>query len=336
MKILVTGGAGFIGSAFIRHTLADTAHSVVNIDKLSYAANPEALAGVANNKAYCFERIDICDKGAVKSVFDRHRPDAVVHLAGETHVDRSITDPDSFVASNVVGTQVLLECSREFLQGNSHPDDADRRQGFRFLYVSTDEIYGSREHDEDVDEYAPYSPNSPYAGSKAAATHMVRAYSRTYALPVLITCSSNNFGPWQYPEKLIPVTILNALHGEPIPLYGDGSNRRDWLYVDDHVRALLTVLEHGEPGECYNINGGNEISNLELVKSICSLLDSLKPRINGDSYCALIRFVRDRPGHDLRYGIDGSRIRRQLGWQPKESLGSGLRKTVAWYLQMNR
>ena len=325
MKLLITGGAGFIGSALIRYVIANTSHSVINLDKLSYAANLQSLAEVENNKRYCFVQADICDHDVIEKIFSEHQPDAIIHLAGESHVDRSIAQPDVFITSNVTGTQVLLECAKNYWQQS--PQD-----NFRFLYVSTEEIYGGRSGNESVNESSPYRPNSPYAGSKAAATNLVQTYFSTYALPTLITCSSNNYGAWQYPEKLIPVTINNALKGIPIPIYGQGHARRNWLYVDDHVRALLTVLENGQPGLDYNINGNHEIENIDLVTLICQQLDHYQPAASGKSYCEQIQFVDNRPGHDLRYGIDDSRIRQTLGWQPIESFESGLEKTILWHL----
>lgn len=329
MNIIVTGGAGFIGSALIRYLIDNSDHKIINVDKLSYAANLRSLAEIEQHPNYQFEHLDICNRDAIHQVFQRYKPDAILHLAGETHVDRSLTDPDVFVQSNIVGTQVLLECARHYWLnlGNSK-----RKNRFRFLYVSTDEVYGSRSNSESVDEEAPYLPNSPYAGSKAAATHLVRSYFQSYQLPVLTTYCSNNFGPWQYPEKLIPKTINNALQGKAIPLYGQGSQSRDWLYVDDHVRALLCILEKAVPGQGYNINGGHEISNLDLVHKICQQLDQLQPGSQGQSYTSLIRFVDDRPGHDFRYGIDDSRLRQHLGWVPQETFENGLSKTITWHL----
>lgn len=325
MKLLITGGAGFIGSALIRHVITNTSHSVINFDTLSYAANLQSLAAVDENDRYAFEHGDICDRAAIEQVFTRHQPDAVLHLAGESHVDRSIKQPDLFIASNVVGTQELLECAKNYWQRT-------QSKTFRFLYVSSEEVYGSRIGDERANESAPFLPNSPYAGSKAAATHLVRTYFATYQLPTLVTCSSNNYGPWQYPEKLIPLTINNALNGLTIPLYDFGRAIRNWLYVDDHVQALLCVLEKGQPGQTYNINGNHEIENINLVTQICQQLDQLKPLANGSNYCKLIQFVNNRPGHDQRYGNDDSYIRNTLGWQPQQEFEKGLEKTVLWNL----
>lgn len=327
MKYLITGGAGFIGSALIRHLIGQTEHSVINIDKLSYAANLQSLAAVENNQCYTFLQGDICDQSFITNIFNEYQPDAVIHLAGESHVDSSILNPDLFVTSNVVGTQVMLDCARNYWRGiNKHED-------FRFLYVSTEEIYGSRTGEESVDETAPYRPNSPYAGSKAAATNLVQTYFSTYGLPVLVTCSSNNYGAWQHPEKLIPATINNAIKGLTIPVYGQGHDSRNWLYVDDHVRALLCVLDNGQPGQNYNINGNHETENIALVTQICNKLDQYAPAKNNDLYSELIQFVDNRPGHDRRYGLDDSRIRNTLGWRAQESFENGLDKTILWNLK---
>jgi len=327
MKLFITGGAGFIGSALIRYYIQNTKHQIINIDKLSYAANLNSLSTVDRDPRYHFEHTDICNRESIKQLLDRYQPDAVIHLAGESHVDRSFIDPNIFVSTNVVGTQTLLECSRQYY------DSRSTQQHFRFLYVSTDEVYGSRAGDETVDEKAAFQPNSPYAASKAAATHLVRSYFNSYQFPVLTTYCSNNFGPWQYPEKLIPVTIRNALQQQVIPIYGTGQQSRDWVYVDDHVLALDTVLRKGKPGEGYNINGGHEISNLRLVHRICDQLDFLSPAADGRNYRDLIQFVEDRPGHDRRYGISDQKIRRKLGWSPAESFDSGLEKTLLWHMQ---
>ncbi len=332
MKVLVTGGAGFIGSAVIRYLIDETEHEVVNVDKLTYAGNLESLTMVADNPRYAFERVDICDKAAVDDVFTRHQPDAVMHLAAESHVDRSIDGPGEFIQSNIIGTYVLLEASRKFL-ATASPAQGAR---FRFHHVSTDEVYGDLAHTNDLfTEETPYAPSSPYSASKASSDHLVRAWRRTYQLPVLITNCSNNYGPYQFPEKLIPVVTLNALAGKPLPIYGKGDQIRDWLYVDDHARALVTVLTQGEIGETYNIGGHNEMTNLDLVKNLCAILDELAPHHPDgiERYEDLITFVTDRPGHDLRYAIDAGKIERDLGWTPNETFATGLRKTLAWYLE---
>jgi len=331
VKILVTGGAGFIGSALVRHLIRHTGHEVVNVDKLTYAGNPDSLAGVAGHPAYCFEHADICDRAAMDRVFGRHRPDAVMHLAAESHVDRSIDGPGDFIQTNLVGTYTLLEAARSHLAAR----DPAGKQRFRFLHVSTDEVYGDLGKDDPLfSEETPYNPSSPYAASKAGSDHLVRAWSRTFGLPVLITNCSNNYGPCQFPEKLIPHMILNALGGRPLPLYGDGRQVRDWLYVDDHAVALCRVLEAGETGQTYNIGGWNEQANIDVVTAICELLEDLAPDKPGGvkRYADLMTFVQDRPGHDRRYAIDAFKIHEQLGWKPAESFASGLRKTVAWYL----
>ncbi|WP_110632927.1 dTDP-glucose 4,6-dehydratase [Salinicola salarius] len=332
MKILVTGGAGFIGSALVRHLLAETSHSVVNIDKLGYAAHPEASLAHHGQARYRFEKVDITDRPALEAVFERHEPDAVMHLAAETHVDRSIDDPMPFVHANMLGTATLLEVVRHYWRGLS----GVRRQSFRFHHVSTDEVFGDLGEDRQArfDEGSAYAPSSPYSASKAGADHLVRAWYRTYGLPVIVSNCSNNYGPYQYPEKLIPLMILSALHGRPMPVYGSGQQIRDWLYVEDHAHALTTIVTRGVVGETYNVGGGNELTNLDVVRAICALLEQLAPdKPHGvDTYDSLIRFVTDRPGHDERYAIDASKIRRELGWQPRESFEHGLRKTVAWYL----
>ena len=328
MKVLVTGGAGFIGSAVVRHLIGSTAATVVNIDKLTYAGNLESLTDISDDPRYRFERIDICDFRAVREVFARYRPDAVLHLAAESHVDRSIDGPRVFVETNVVGTYTLLEVSRAYW------DDLESasKSRFRFHHVSTDEVYGSLPAEGLFTEHTPYDPSSPYSASKASSDHLVRAWHRTYGLPVLITNCSNNYGPYQFPEKLIPVIILNALAGKPLPIYGTGDNVRDWLYVDDHAAALSLVLTSGTVGETYNIGGHNERTNLEVVHSICSLLDELSPDSRFRPHASLISFVTDRLGHDKRYAIDASKIRRELDWKPSETFDTGLRKTVEWYL----
>ena len=322
--LLVTGGAGFIGSNFVLSTLAATGEPIVNLDKLTYAGNLRNLDAVRGDPRHIFVQGDICDRPLVKRLLEQYTPRAVVHFAAESHVDRSISGPGEFVQTNVVGTFCLLEEARAYWPqaGNA----------FRFLHVSTDEVYGTLGPDDPpFTESTPFAPNSPYAASKAAADHMVRAYHHTYGLPTLTTNCSNNYGPYQFPEKLIPLMIHQALAGKPLPVYGDGRNVRDWLYVMDHCEAVRVVLARGQPGETYNIGGNSEKMNLELVRQLCGLLDELRPR-KGAPYAELITFVKDRPGHDRRYAIDASRIQRELGWRPAESFGSGLRKTLAWYL----
>ena len=328
MHILITGGAGFIGSALIRHLLNHTEHQVLNLDKLTYAGNLESLASVAEHSAYRFVRADIADSAAVSQALAEFQPDAVMHLAAESHVDRSIDGPAAFIQTNIVGTYALLETTRAYWMKL----DEARKATFRFHHISTDEVYGDLHGVDDLfTETTPYSPSSPYSASKAASDHLVRAWQRTYGLPVLLTNCSNNYGPYHFPEKLIPLVILNALDGKPLPVYGDGQQVRDWLYVEDHARALLKVVSEGAVGETYNIGGHNEQTNLHVVESLCALLDELAPRQSG-SYKEQISFVRDRPGHDLRYAIDASKIERELGWKPEETFSSGLRKTVHWYL----
>lgn len=328
MQILITGGAGFIGSALIRHLLNHTEHQVLNLDKLTYAGNLESLASVADNPRYRFVQADIADSAAVSQALAEFQPDAIMHLAAESHVDRSIDGPAAFIQTNIVGTYALLEATRNYwLQL-----EPARKAAFRFHHISTDEVYGDLHGVDDLfTETTPYAPSSPYSASKAASDHLVRAWQRTYGLPVLLTNCSNNYGPYHFPEKLIPLVILNALDGKPLPVYGNGQQVRDWLYVEDHARALLTVVSEGKVGETYNIGGHNEQKNLHVVESICALLDELSPRQNG-SYKEQISFVSDRPGHDLRYAIDASKIERELGWKPTETFTSGLRKTVLWYL----
>jgi len=337
MKLLITGGAGFIGSAMVRYVLRYTGHHVVNLDKLTYAANRQALADIRNHPHYAFERHDICDPATVAAVFARHQPDAVLHLAAESHVDRSIADAANFVQTNIAGTYTLLEAARNYWQGLT----GARKAQFRFHHVSTDEVYGDW-HGSDglASETSAYAPSSPYAASKAAADHLVRAWQRTYALPILVSHCTNNYGPWQCPEKLIPLVILNALHGKPLPIYGQGLAVRDWLYVEDHVRALYRVLCDSPVGETWHIAAYNAQSTLDVVHITCALLEELAPdnpharcATNPQGFAGLIRFVPDRPGHDLRYALDAGKIRRVLGWQPQETFASGLRKTVAWYMQ---
>ncbi len=325
-KILVTGGAGFIGSAVIRQFINDTDCSVVNVDKLTYAGNLQSLASVSDNPRYRFEKVDICDPAEVARVFREHQPDAVMHLAAESHVDRSISGPAAFIQTNIVGTYALLEAAREYWNGL----DASRKAAFRFHHISTDEVYGSLGDSGFFTEETTYEPNSPYSASKASSDHLVRAWHHTYGLPVVTTNCSNNYGPYHFPEKLIPLVILNAVAGKPLPIYGKGDNIRDWLFVDDHARALRLVLEKGKPGETYNIGGWNEKTNLEVVQSICTILDELHPQ--GAPHSKLITYVADRPGHDMRYAIDANKIARELGWKPLETFESGLRKTVEWYL----
>lgn len=329
MRILVTGGAGFIGSAVIRHLVGNTTHEVVNLDKLTYAGNLESLGSAADSPQYRFYRADICDALTLDRVFAEFQPTAVMHLAAESHVDRSIDGPADFIQTNIVGTYTLLEAARRYW--NSLEPAA--KSAFRFHHISTDEVYGDLEGTDDLFiETTPYAPSSPYSASKASSDHLVRAWQRTYGLPTIVTNCSNNYGPYHFPEKLIPHMILNALAGKPLPVYGDGSQIRDWLYVEDHARALVEVVTRGEVGETYNIGGHNEKRNLEVVETICALLDELKPAVDGCSYKELITFVKDRPGHDRRYAIDASKIERELGWKPQETFESGIRKTVQWYL----
>ncbi len=323
MKILVTGGAGFIGSAVVRQAIA-SGHQVVNLDALTYAACLANLAAVEDHPDYAFEHADIRDPAALAGIFAHHRPDAVLHLAAESHVDRSIDGPGIFIETNVTGTYNLLEAAR------SHWQQAGRPDSFRFHHVSTDEVYGSLGATGKFTEDTPYAPNSPYSASKAASDHLVRAWHETYGLPVLVTNCSNNYGPYHFPEKLIPVIILNALSGRPIPIYGQGENIRDWLYVEDHADALLRVLANGQVGRTYNIGGENEATNLDIARTICGIIDRLRPA--AQSHADQITFVADRPGHDLRYAIDPARVRAELGWQPSVTLEEGLEKTVAWYL----
>jgi dTDP-glucose 4,6-dehydratase len=326
MRILVTGGAGFIGSALCRWLIDTTGHDVLNVDALTYAASPASLAPVASNARYRFLKADICDAAAMAAAFADYRPDAVMHLAAESHVDRSITGSDAFVKTNVLGTHVLLEAARAYWNGLA----SEAAARFRFLHVSTDEVYGSLGPEGLFHETTPYDPSSPYSASKAAADHLAIAWQRTYGFPVVVSNCSNNYGPCQFPEKLIPLVILNALEEKPLPVYGDGSNVRDWLYVDDHVRGLLLVLEKGVLGEKYNIGGRNEQTNLAVVEQICDILDRLRPATAPRR--RLITFVTDRPGHDQRYAIDATRIERELGWRAEETFASGLERTVRWYL----
>ena len=331
MKILVTGGAGFIGSAVVRHIIQDTDNTVLNVDKLTYAGNLESLATVADNSRYQFSQTDICDRAALDQLFETFQPDAVMHLAAESHVDRSITGPAAFIETNIIGTYHLLEAARHYWNGLAK----DKKAEFRFHHISTDEVYGDLEGTEDLFlETTPYAPSSPYSASKASSDHLVRAWHRTYGLPVVLTNCSNNYGPYHFPEKLIPLVILNALAGKPLPVYGNGAQIRDWLYVEDHARALYKVVTEAEVGETYNIGGHNEQQNIDVVKAICNLLEELAPNKPEGiaNYQDLITYVKDRPGHDLRYAIDASKIKKDLGWVPVETFESGLRKTVEWYL----
>ena len=330
--ILVTGGAGFIGSELIRHLLSSSNHRVVNVDKLTYSGNLESLESINNSKRYHFEQIDICDEIEFKRVLIEKKPDTIIHLAAESHVDRSIDGPKEFILTNIVGTYTILEQSNQYWQSLQ----GEKKDNFRFLHVSTDEVYGDLNGTDDYfSEATSYDPSSPYSASKASSDHLVRAWHRTYNLPVLITNCSNNYGPYQFPEKLIPHIILNAIAGKELPVYGDGKQIRDWLFVNDHVRALMTVAFSGDIGETYNIGGNNEIQNIDVVKRICELLDELIPeKLNGlSSFSDLITYVQDRPGHDVRYAIDASKIKNNLGWTPKEDFFSGIRKTVEWYLE---
>lgn len=329
MKILVTGGAGFIGTAVIRHLINETAHSVVVVDCLTYAGNRESLAAFEKNDRFAFETVDICDAAGVARVFAEHKPVAVMHLAAESHVDRSIEGPWAFMQTNIVGTYTMLQAARNYWNGL----DEAGKAAFRFHHISTDEVYGSLGDTGAFREDTPYAPNSPYSASKASSDHLVRAWHHTFGMPVVTTNCSNNYGPYQFPEKLIPHVTLNALNGKPLPVYGKGDNVRDWLYVDDHARALVTVLERGRLGETYNIGGNSEKQNIEVVHTICDLLDGMVPGATSGQHRKLITFVKDRPGHDKRYAIDAGKIERELGWKPRESFESGMRKTVAWYLE---
>ena len=331
MKILVTGGAGFIGSALVRYLIEHTEHSVVNLDKLTYAGNLASLADIADNARYHFIQLDINDVAGLNAVLLQHQPDLVMHLAAESHVDRSIDGPSAFIQTNIVGTYNLLEACRAYWQQLAEP----KKSAFRFHHISTDEVYGDLHGTEDLfTEDTPYAPSSPYSASKAASDHLVRAWHRTYGLPVLLTNCSNNYGPYHFPEKLIPLMILNALAGKALPVYGKGNQVRDWLYVEDHARALYQVVTRGVVGETYNIGGHNEQQNIDVVQGICGLLEELAPTKPAGVafYRDLITYVKDRPGHDLRYAIDAGKIERELGWTPSESFESGLRKTVLWYL----
>ncbi|WP_273034230.1 dTDP-glucose 4,6-dehydratase [Spongiibacter tropicus] len=337
MKLLVTGGAGFIGSAVVRQLLANTGHSVVNLDSLTYAGNLESIPEKYIGDRYKFEKVDVCDQSELDRVLSICQPDSIMHLAAESHVDRSIEGPSAFIHTNIVGTYTLLQAALNYWQGLS----ADRKSRFRFHHISTDEVYGDLEGTDDLfTEETPYAPSSPYSASKASSDHLVRAWHRTYGLPVVVTNCSNNYGPYHFPEKLIPHMILNALAGKPLPVYGDGKQIRDWLYVEDHARALIKVATEGEVGETYNIGGHNEKQNIDVVNTICELLEELAPE-NPNSLASgceggfkrLITYVKDRPGHDARYAIDAGKIQRDLGWVPEETFESGMRKTVVWYLE---
>ncbi|MGL4191287.1 MAG: dTDP-glucose 4,6-dehydratase [Vibrio sp.] len=331
MKLLVTGGAGFIGSAVVRHLIKNTHDSVVNVDKLTYAGNLESLSDIDGHERYFFELIDICNRAELDRVFAEHQPDAVMHLAAESHVDRSIDGPAAFIETNIVGTYTLLEAARAYWNSLG----TERKAAFRFHHISTDEVYGDLEGTDDLfTESTPYAPSSPYSASKASSDHLVRAWLRTYGLPTIVTNCSNNYGPYHFPEKLIPLMILNALEGKVLPVYGNGMQIRDWLFVEDHARALYKVVTEGVIGETYNIGGHNEKANIEVVKTICTLLEELVPNKSAGiaHYQDLITYVKDRPGHDVRYAIDASKIERELGWRPQETFESGIRKTVQWYL----
>jgi dTDP-glucose 4,6-dehydratase len=325
---IVTGGAGFIGSAVVRMIIESSDDAVVNVDKLTYAGNLDSLQSVTENPRYHFVRADICDSQKMTEVFSTYQPDAIMHLAAESHVDRSIDGPSDFIQTNIFGTYNLLEVARDYWNGLQ----GDKKDAFRFHHVSTDEVYGSLGDEGMFQETTPYDPSSPYSASKASSDHLVRAWYRTYGLPVVITNCSNNYGPYQYPEKLIPLVLQKARNGEPLPVYGTGENIRDWLYVDDHARALLLVMKKGSIGETYNIGGHNEVTNIDVVRTLCAILDDREPAKDGRPYAELISFVSDRPGHDMRYAIDASKIQHDLGWTPEETFETGLAKTVDWYL----
>lgn len=329
MRIIVTGGAGFIGSSVIRHIIKNTNDEVLNIDKLTYAGNLESLKEIDQNPRYQFQQVDICDASKLEQIFEQFQPDAIMHLAAESHVDRSIDGPSTFIQTNIVGTYTLLEAARKYWQRL----DEIKKVNFRFHHISTDEVYGDLDGTTDLfTETTPYAPSSPYSASKASSDHLVRAWQRTYGLPTIVTNCSNNYGPYHFPEKLIPLVILNALDSKALPIYGAGNQIRDWLFVEDHARALYQVVTQGTVGETYNIGGHNEKQNIEVVKTICRILDQLRPQNNAQPYENLITFVKDRPGHDLRYAIDAAKIERELGWKPQETFETGIRKTVEWYL----
>lgn len=331
MKILVTGGAGFIGSSVVRHIINNTECDVINLDKLTYAGNLDSLSSIENNPRYHFEHVDICHEDDVTQVLTVYKPDIVMHLAAESHVDRSIDGPAEFMRTNIIGTYILLEATRKYWSTL----DKDKKKRFRFHHISTDEVYGDLENTSDFfTEETPYAPSSPYSASKASSDHLVRAWHRTFGLPTVISNCSNNYGPYHFPEKLIPLIILNALQEKPLPVYGDGQQIRDWLYVEDHARALVLIATKGKVGETYNIGGHNEKTNLSVVKKICAILDEFRPRASckNSSYDELIHFIEDRPGHDIRYAIDARKIEKELGWTPIETFESGIRKTVQWYL----
>ncbi|OCP10181.1 MULTISPECIES: dTDP-glucose 4,6-dehydratase [unclassified Ensifer] len=329
MRILVTGGAGFIGSALVRHLIENTEHDVLNFDKLTYAGTLTSLLSIASSSRYQFKQGDICDERAVTAAIEDFQPHVVTHLAAESHVDRSIDGPGAFIQTNVVGTYTMLAATTEYWRGLP----ADRREKFRFHHISTDEVFGSLGDTGYFTETTPYDPRSPYSASKAGSDHLVSAWGHTFGLPILITNCSNNYGPYHFPEKLIPLMIVKALAGEPLPVYGSGTNVRDWLYVEDHVRALQYVFEKGVAGQTYNIGGNSERQNIDVVNTVCAILDKLQPRDDGESYSKQITYVADRPGHDQRYAIDAAKIRNELGWQPVESFESGIEKTVSWYLR---
>ncbi|AZM39244.1 dTDP-glucose 4,6-dehydratase [Acinetobacter sp. WCHA39] len=329
MRIIVTGGAGFIGSSVIRHIIKNTNDEVLNIDKLTYAGNLESLKEIDQNPRYQFQQVDICDASKLEQIFEQFQPDAIMHLAAESHVDRSIDGPSTFIQTNIVGTYTLLEAARKYWQRL----DEIKKVNFRFHHISTDEVYGDLDGTTDLfTETTPYAPSSPYSASKASSDHLVRAWQRTYGLPTIVTNCSNNYGPYHFPEKLIPLVILNALDSKALPIYGAGNQIRDWLFVEDHARALYQVITQGTVGETYNIGGHNEKQNIEVVKTICRILDQLRPQNNAQPYENLITFVKDRPGHDLRYAIDASKIENELGWKPLETFETGIRKTIEWYL----
>jgi len=329
MKILVTGGYGFIGSNFILRQIAYEKHTILNLDSVTYAGNPENLKSIKNHQNYEFVKGNICDKELVSKKISYFQPDAIVHFAAESHVDRSIDNPFEFIQTNIVGTFILIEAALNYWQSII---DKGKKDNFRFLHVSTDEVFGSLDNDGFFTETTPYDPSSPYSASKASSDHLVRSWHYTYGLPILITNCSNNYGPYQFPEKLIPLMIANCIDEKPLPVYGQGINIRDWLYVEDHCDAIDAVLQQGLIGETYNIGGNNEIPNINIIKTICSILDKLKPRVSGGSYTEQIRFVKDRPGHDQRYAIDASKIKNDIGWIPNETFETGIRKTIQWYL----